>query len=80
MFTLGGGVKVLLAIGTTDLRRGFSLYTVIENQLGFDRPLNGDVFVFVNRRRDLVKLFWFSEGGMYVCANTHAPHCTQWFR
>ncbi len=68
MFTLGGGAKIFLATGATDLRRGFSLYTVVEHQLGCRQPLNGDVYGFVNRRRDLVKLFWFSEGGMYVCA------------
>ena len=64
MFTLGGGAKILLATGTTDLRRGFSLYTVIEHQLGCSQPLNGDVYVFGNRRRDFLKMFWFSEGGM----------------
>jgi len=37
---------------------------VIEHQLGCSQPLNGDVYVFVNRRRDLLKMFWFSEGGM----------------
>lgn len=56
MFTLGG------------VRRGFSLYTIIEHQLAFSQPLNGDVYVFAHRRRDLVKLFWFSEGGMHVLA------------
>ncbi len=64
MFTLGGGARVYLATGTTDLRRSFSLYHVIEHQLGFAQPLNGDVFGFINRRRNLVKLFWFSDGGM----------------
>jgi hypothetical protein len=79
MFTLGGGAKIYLATGVTDLRRGFSLHILIEQALGFDQPLNGDVFGFVNKRHNLVKLFWFSEGGLYVCANTHAPHCPQWF-
>ncbi|MGB8294363.1 MAG: IS66 family insertion sequence element accessory protein TnpB [Polyangia bacterium] len=78
MFTLGGGAKIFLATGTTDLRRGFSLYTLIEHQLGFERPLNGDVFVFMNRRRDLVKLFWFSEGGMYVCAKRLQTGTYRW--
>jgi hypothetical protein len=65
MFTLGGGTKVFLATGATDLRRGFSLYTLIEHQLGCSRPLGGDVYVFTNRRRDLVKLFWFAEVGQF---------------
>jgi hypothetical protein len=56
MFSLGGGARVYLATGTTDLRRSFSLYHVIEHQLGFAQALNGDVFGFINRRRNLVKL------------------------
>jgi transposase len=64
MFSLGGGTRVYLATGTTDLRRSFSLYHIIEHQLGFAEPLNGDVFGFVNRRGNLAKFFWFSEGGM----------------
>jgi len=68
MFTLGGGTRIFLATGPTDLRRSFSLYALIENELGCSEPLSGDVFGFVNRRRDLVKLFWFSEGGMHVLA------------
>lgn len=78
MFTLGGGAKIFLATGATDLRRGFSLYTVIEHQLGCSEPLNGDVFVFINRRLDLVKMFWFSEGGMYVCAKRLQTGTFRW--
>lgn len=78
MFTLGGGAKIFLATAACDLRRGFSLYTVIEHQLGFSQPLNGDVYVFVNRRRDLVKLFWFSEGGMYVLAKRLESGTFRW--
>jgi transposase len=78
MFTLGGGTKVFLATGATDLRRGFSLYTLIEHQLGCSRPLGGDVYVFTNRRRDLVKLFWFAEGGMHVLAKRLQTGTFRW--
>jgi transposase len=78
MFTLGGGAKIYLATGVTDLRRGFGLHTLIEHQLGFAQPLNGDVFGFVNKRHNLVKLFWFSEGGMYVCAKRLPASTFKW--
>ena len=78
MFTLGGGAKVYLATGATDLRRSFSLYTIAQHRLGFAQPLNGDVFGFINKRRDLVKLFWFSEGGMYVCAKRLPESTFRW--
>ena len=80
MFTLGGGAKIYLATGVTDLRRGFSLRTLIEHQLGFAQPLNGDVFGFVNKRYNLVKLFWFSEGGLYVCAKRLPASTFKWPR
>ena len=47
MFTLGGGTKVYLATGATDLRRSFSLYMIAQHRLGFAQPLNGDVFGFI---------------------------------
>ena len=78
MFTLGGGTKIYLATGVTDLRRGFSLQTLITHQLGFAQPLNGDVFGFINKRHNLIKLFWFSEGGIYVCAKRLPAHTFKW--
>jgi transposase len=78
MFTLGGSARIFLATGATDLRRGFSLYTVIEHQLGFSQPLNGDVFGFINRRHNLVKLFWFSEGGICVLGKRLPESTFRW--
>ncbi len=78
MLTLGGGARIYLATGTTDLRRSFSLYHLIEHQLGFAEPLNGDVFGFVNRRRDLLKLFWFAEGGMHLLAKRLPRGAFRW--
>ena len=39
-----GRVRIFLATGVTDLRRGFGLQTVIEHGLGRP-PLNGDIYV-----------------------------------
>jgi len=78
MFSLGGGTRIYLATGATDLRRSFSLYHLIEHQLGFAEPLNGDVFGFVNRRRNLVKLFWFSEGGMCLLCKRLPRGVVRW--
>lgn len=78
MFSLGGGARIYLATGETDLRRSFSLYHLIEHQLGFAEPLNGDVFGFVNRRRNLVKFFWFSEGGMCLLCKRLPRGVVRW--
>ena len=51
MFALGAARRVYLATGATDLRRGYNgLYAQVKHTLGGD-PLNGDVYVFCNRRR-----------------------------
>ena len=68
MVAIGGGrVQIFLATGATDLRRGFGLQAVIEHGLGRP-PLNGDIYLFANRRRDMIKAFFFDSGGICVCA------------
>lgn len=67
MIAIGGRTRIFLATGVTDLRRGFGLEAVIAHELG--RPaLNGDVYLFANRRRDMIKAFFFDCGGIWVCA------------
>jgi transposase len=67
MITLGGGAtKIHLATGVTDLRRGYAgLYTLIEHEFGAE-PMSGHLWVFTNKRRDLIKVFWWDDGGMVV--------------
>jgi transposase len=80
MVSLGSGrTKIYLATGVTDLRRGFGLQTVIEHGLGRP-PLSGDVFVFANRRRDMIKLFFFDSGGIWVCAKRLLSGTYRWPR
>lgn len=57
------GVRVWLAAGPTDMRRGFDgLSRLVQEVLGRD-PFSGHVFVFRGRRGHLVKLlFWDGQG------------------
>lgn len=56
-------VKVYLATGSTDMRKGFdSLAALVRDHLGHD-PLSGSLFLFVGRDRDRLKiLYWDSDG------------------
>lgn len=67
MITIGGRTRVFLATGVTDLRRGFGLQAIIEHDFGRP-PLNGDLYLFANRRRDMIKAFFFDSGGIWICA------------
>jgi transposase len=56
-------MKVYLAIGSTDMRKGFdSLAALVREHLGHD-PLSGSLFLFISRGRDRLKiLYWDSDG------------------
>lgn len=56
-------VRVFLATGPTDMRKGFdSLAALVRDHLGHD-PLSGSLFLFLGRRRDRLKvLYWDSDG------------------
>jgi len=48
------------------MRRGaYSLSGLVRNELGRN-PLNGDVFVFLNRRRTCIKLLRWESGGFVL--------------
>ncbi len=56
-------VRIYLATGCTDMRKGFdSLAALVREHLGQD-PLSGSLFLFVRRGRDRLKiLHWDSDG------------------
>ena len=56
-------MRVWLAAGMTDMRKGFDgLASLTQHQLGQD-PFSGQLFVFRGRRGDLVKvLSWDGQG------------------
>jgi hypothetical protein len=60
---LSAAVRVFLCTKPTDMRKGFDgLFSMVQEFLGQD-PLSGHLFLFLNRRRDRVKvLFWERDG------------------
>lgn len=57
---------VYLCIGATDMRKGFDgLMRLAAEQAARD-VLQGGLFVFVNRRRDRVKLLWWDDDGLAI--------------
>jgi len=55
----GTGVRVYLACGVTDMRKGIAGLSTIAQDVLRQRPSNGAVFAFRGRRGDRIKLlFW----------------------
>jgi len=66
MFSLGTTHRFLLYRGVTDFRKGFDgLSGLVRNELGRD-PASGEVYVFLNRRRNRIKLLQWQEGGFVM--------------
>jgi transposase len=64
MIPVPSGVRVWLATGRTDMRKGFDgLALLVQETLSRD-PHSGQLFVFRGRRGDLVKVLWHDGQGM----------------
>ena len=63
-----GGVRVYLAAGVTDMRKGFDgLAALVQQRLRQD-PFGGAVYAFRGKRGDLVKLLWWDGQGLVLHA------------
>jgi transposase len=57
------GIKVYLAVGVTDMRKAINGLSIIaEEQMELD-PFSGHLFGFCNRKRDIVKVLYWSRNG-----------------
>ena len=66
MLSLSLPVQIFLCVLPTDMRRGFDgLMRMAEEHLQ-QNVLDGGLFVFVNRRRDRVKLLYWDGDGLCV--------------
>ena len=64
MITIPGNVRVWLATGHTDMRRGFrALALMVQETLKPAYPHAGDLYVFRGRRGDLIKIIWHDGQG-----------------
>lgn len=62
------GVRIWLANGRTDMRRGMNgLALQVQQTLGRD-PHGGDLYIFRGRRADLVKVLWHDDTGLSLYA------------
>ncbi|MEM6468062.1 MAG: IS66 family insertion sequence element accessory protein TnpB [Planctomycetota bacterium] len=63
MLSVSADTKIFIAAGPTDMRKGFDgLCGLVTSVLEKD-PLSGQLFLFVNRRRDKLKvLYWDGDG------------------
>jgi transposase len=60
------GVKIYLYNADADLRCGYDgLAAIVQNQMNGD-PLSGALFIFLNRRRNRIKLLYWDDDGYVI--------------
>lgn len=66
MIGLPATIRVFVATGASDLRRGFDgLAQLARDQLEQD-PMTGHLFVFANRKRDRIKILYWDQSGFAI--------------
>ena len=79
MLTFAASQRIYLAVEPVDMRKQFNgLWALAIEKLRED-PFAGSLFVFTNKDRNRLKILFWDGSGVWVLANTHAPHCPQWF-
>jgi len=66
MLSFSSQVRVFLCTKPTDMRKSFDgLSGLVETVFGAD-VLSGDLFVFINRRRDRLKILGWDRDGLMI--------------
>ena len=66
MLSFSSDLKIFVCTQPTDMRKGFcGLSGIVRSQFQAD-PTDGSLFVFINRRRDRMKLLHFDGQGFWL--------------
>lgn len=70
--------RVYLAVGNTDMRKSINgLSVLVEQAMGHD-PFTGDMFVFCNRRRNMIKILYWDQNGFALWHKRLEKHRFHW--
>ena len=59
-------VRVFVCTVATDMRRSCDGLAMMATSVVQQDPLSGHLFVFINRRRDRVKVLWWDDDGLAI--------------
>jgi transposase len=78
MIPIGTATRIFLALGPTDLRKGFDgLVDRVRHHLQED-PLSGHLFIFCNQPRNRLKLLYWDGSGLWLCSKRLEKGCFSW--
>lgn len=66
MLSLAGDLKIFVYTWATDMRKGIDgLSGIVRSEFRSD-PTDGSLYLFINRRRDRLKILHFDGGGFWL--------------
>jgi len=68
MLSLPPSVRLFIARGATDMRKSFDTLAALVIDVIDEDPQSGHLFLFVNRRRDRLKVLWWGRSGYCLLA------------
>ena len=78
VFGIGPATRIYLALGATDMRKGFEgLYGLVRDRLQLE-PLSGHLFLFCNKARNRTKVLFWDGSGLWICAKRLEKGCFSW--
>jgi len=70
--------QVYLAVGITDMRKQINGLSILVEQHMSMNPFSGDLFVFCNRRRNMIKVLYWDKNGFCVWHKRLEEHRFKW--
>lgn len=68
MLSLPPSVRIFVARGATDMRKSFDTLAALVTDVIAEDPQSGHLFVFLNQRRNRVKILWWDRSGYCLLA------------
>ena len=66
MLNFSAQVNIFAYLPPTDMRKGFGGLSAIIREAFQADPIDGSLFLFINKRRDRMKLLHFADGGFWL--------------
>ncbi len=70
--------RVFLAVGYTDMRKSIDGLSVLVERAMDMNPFDGDLFVFCNRRRNMIKILYWDRNGFALWHKRLEKHRFHW--
>ena len=70
-------VRIWLYTQPTDMRKSFNGLSGLIRQVMKENPLSGALFIFINRRRTYIKVFYFDGSGYCIWMKRLEQGCFQ---